>query len=161
MSSRKRKIIQLTLDNQFICYWYGVQEASDSIGVPRKGITAVLTGRAKSSFGYKWIYDFDLMEGEEWRRHPIYNLYGSNYGRIKLPSGRKTFGHKTRSGYCTIGIPISNIHKMVHRIIIECWFGIIPDKMQVDHLDKIRDNNYLTNLEIVTVKENNARKNKK
>lgn len=159
MSSRKRKINQFDLQGNFIKSWYGIQVAADALGVRRKGISACLSGKSKTSLGFKWEYDYDELPKElkeVWKDHPVYNLKGSSCGRIQHPSGRKTFGHETRSGYRTVGVPITNDHKMVHRIVWECFNGIIPNNMFINHKDKSRTNNSIINLELVTTAENNA-----
>ena len=45
----------------------------------------------------------------------------------------------------------------VHRIVAEAFMGRIPEKMVIDHLDGNPQNNHVSNLEIVTVRENTVR----
>ena len=42
----------------------------------------------------------------------------------------------------------------LHRLIYEVYYGIIPDKMQVDHIDNNRQNNNIENLRLVTQSQN-------
>jgi len=42
----------------------------------------------------------------------------------------------------------------VHRVVAEAFKGKIPDDMEVNHLDGNKQNNHLSNLEIVTHAEN-------
>lgn len=43
----------------------------------------------------------------------------------------------------------------IHRMAASTWIGIIPDKYTVNHIDGDKSNNNISNLEIVTRKENN------
>ena len=44
----------------------------------------------------------------------------------------------------------------VHRLVWETFNGKIPDGMEIDHINTVRDDNRLDNLRVVTHKENNA-----
>lgn len=45
---------------------------------------------------------------------------------------------------------------LIHRLVYESFYGNIPDGMEIDHIDTIRDNNTVENLRCVTHKENHA-----
>ena len=51
-----------------------------------------------------------------------------------------------------IGLPKKNYY--IHRLVYECHYGPIPDKMQINHIDSNRQNNCINNLELVTQSEN-------
>lgn len=52
-------------------------------------------------------------------------------------------------------IPIGNRKtSLVHRLVVETYIGRIPNDMQVNHKNCIRDDNRLENLEICTPKYN-------
>lgn len=53
-SKKKREVIQLTLEGIFINQFTSIKEAIDTTGI--KGISNVLTGRAKTAGNYKWTY---------------------------------------------------------------------------------------------------------
>ncbi len=42
----------------------------------------------------------------------------------------------------------------VHRLVFEAFNGIIPEGLEVDHINGIRDDNRLINLRLLTPKEN-------
>ena len=42
---------------------------------------------------------------------------------------------------------------LVHRLVYEAFYGKIPEGMEIDHIDTIRDNNSVENLRCVTHKE--------
>ncbi len=64
----------------------------------------------------------------------------------------KKIGATGLKGY----IYVTSNHKqyLAHRIIWEAFNGKIPDGMQIDHINTIRDDNRLENLKLVSSKEN-------
>lgn len=82
------------------------------------------------------------------------NVY-KNDGRYLSNEPRK-MKYLMNHGYYKVHTPLSHGHKIVyvHRIIAETFIGEIPDNMQVDHIDRNRTNNSVSNLRIVTPKEN-------
>lgn len=52
----KRKIVQLTLDNQFIAKYDSIAMASVATGIIESGIGHCCTGKHSSSGGFKWMY---------------------------------------------------------------------------------------------------------
>jgi hypothetical protein len=57
-----------------------------------------------------------------------------------------------RNGYLVARI--KRKHFYVHRIVWEMHYGPIPTKMQVDHIDRNKTNNALSNLRLATAAEN-------
>ena len=47
---------------------------------------------------------------------------------------------------------LKNCH--VHRFILECYNGIIPDKKVINHIDNNKNNNKINNLQCISQKEN-------
>jgi hypothetical protein len=45
-------------------------------------------------------------------------------------------------------------HYLVHRLIYEVYNGVIPEKIQVDHINGIRTDNRIENLRLVTNSQN-------
>ena len=54
-----------------------------------------------------------------------------------------------KNGYYEIKLSKNNKPKIfkLHRLIYQVHYGIIPDKMQVDHIDNNRQNNNIENLD--------------
>ena len=92
--------------------------------------------------------------------HPVYDLYGADEdGNIiniikKVPMK----GTKHATGYMMCGVRkyAQKGHKsyQVHRFIWECYNGVIPEGKVIDHINNIRDDNRLCNLQLTTQQEN-------
>ena len=92
--------------------------------------------------------------------HPVYNLYASdgNGNIIHLVKQVPSAGQKHKSGYlmCMVRKHGQNGQKgyMVHRFVYECFNGIIPDGKVIDHVNNIKDDNRLCNLQLMSQQEN-------
>lgn len=111
-------------------------------------------------------------ENEIWRDIPEYEgLYqASNMGRIRSvdryvnsPYNTKSFRkgkvlkpNITRNGYYQICLfKNSKVKKYsVHRLVYEVFNGQIPENMQVNHINEVKTDNRLSNLNLMTPKEN-------
>ena len=87
----------------------------------------------------------------------------SNLGRIK--SLKRPYGLKEKilkpqindSGYYRVELWKQSIRKYyrVHRLVWEAFNGSIPEGLQVNHINEIKTDNRLENLNLMTCKENN------
>lgn len=61
-----------------------------------------------------------------------------------------------KKGYKRVGLSINGklLTKKLHRLVAECFISNFCDKPQVNHIDGNKANNYITNLEWVTNREN-------
>lgn len=75
--------------------------------------------------------------------------YINESGNLYSSTGRLLCNRKDKNGY----IQISN-GQMLHRVVWEAFNGEIPEGMEIDHVNAIRDDNRLENLRLVTHKEN-------
>lgn len=101
---------------------------------------------------------------ESFRTVPCYEgLYEvSDYGAVMSlnyrGSGKKKEmkGVKNRGGYERVILSRDGVVKCfrVHRLVWEAFNGPIPEGMEIDHINTIRDDNRLVNLRCVTPKEN-------
>lgn len=98
---------------------------------------------------------------ETWRPVPGYEgLYDvSDLGAVRSHYGGKVRYlkcHKAENGYIQVALYKNGKGKglLVHRIEWEAFHCPIPDGMQIDHINTIRDDNRLSNLRVVTSKEN-------
>lgn len=102
---------------------------------------------------------------ENWR--PIFNgVYAvSDCGRVKrikrshssTPTG--ILNPYQKSGYPAVGIWIGGVGRScyVHELILRAFVGPRTNRMYIDHVDGVKENNSLANLEYVTPAENTQR----
>ena len=109
-----------------------------------------------------------LNNGKKYFIHPIYNKYAANDEgeiiHVKLGKPRK--GNQDQNGYLKISIFLAkNKIKSYysHRFVFECFYGLIEKNKQINHINFIRNDNSLKNLEDVTASENSRKsvKNRK
>lgn len=101
---------------------------------------------------------------EVWKPVPNYEgLYDvSNFGRVKSLNycGRYNISilkiHKDKKGYFCVTLTKNHTRKTykVHRLVYEAFNGTIPDDMQVNHINEIKTDNSLWNLNLMTNQEN-------
>lgn len=83
----------------------------------------------------------------------------------EVPSGLsrldgKPVGYLKKTGYWTLCVRVEGkAHYLsIHRIVWELANGPVPDGLQIDHIDRNRQNNLIENLRVVTSAENNQNK---
>ena len=92
--------------------------------------------------------------------HTVYNLYASDVNGyiIHLVKQVPLKGRKHKNGYlmCVVRKHGQNGQKSftVHRFVYECFNGEIPDGKVIDHVNNIKDDNRLCNLQLMTQQEN-------
>jgi len=86
---------------------------------------------------------------------------------LKKPSLRNYKGgilkpSKKDGKYKVVGLSKKNVVKQfyVHRLVVSAFIAEIPNGLAVNHKDKNIDNNQLTNLEIVSYRDNTIHANK-
>ena len=107
------------------------------------------------------------LEKEIWKDIPNYEGYQvSNLGRVKSLERIDALGRRvkekilkpliTRNGYYLIGLYKNSIQKFyyVHRFVWEAFNGQIPAGLQVNHINEVKTDNRLENLNLMTPKEN-------
>lgn len=86
----------------------------------------------------------------------------SNLGRVKSLENNKTKKEKIlkpkkmENGYLRVVLHKNREKKyfQVHRLVYETFVGEIPDGMQCNHINEIKSDNRLENLNLMTPKEN-------
>ena len=91
--------------------------------------------------------------------HPVYNKYAANEDgeimNIRLRKARK--GYLNNYGYLCFTIYLEknkNKKYSSHRFVFECFYGLIEKNKQINHINSVRVDNRIKNLEVVTASEN-------
>ena len=103
------------------------------------------------------------INGNKYRIHPVYNLYaGNRQGEvIHISKSVPMKGNYLDTGYLKVKVRGSGDKKQttvyVHRFIYECYNGVIPDGMVIDHINDIKDDNRVKNLQLMTPQHNSKK----
>ena len=94
---------------------------------------------------------------EEWKEIEFgYQI--SNQGRLKNKKGRVLKPQVLRGyNYNNIWSGSKYHRRQLHRLVVMAFIDKIPESMQVDHKNGIRNDNRVENLEIVSCRENITR----
>lgn len=98
-----------------------------------------------------------MIEEEIWKTVLDSNKYEvSNFGRIRSIKRKGVKKSKILAQYLFHGYPSITINKKskrMHRIVMEAFFG--KSKLHINHINGIKTDNRIENLEYVTQKQNN------
>jgi hypothetical protein len=162
-TSHPRRVIQLDKSGKEIKIFNSSIEAGKEIGLSPSAISKVLIKQNQTAGGFKWIYEdskyepleVDLSKGKVIKNYPKYMVFpdGNIYNNV-----RKVFVKpiKNASGYCYVSLCNKGIKQniYIHRIIADHFIENKENKPQVNHINKIRNDNRVENLEWVTGAEN-------
>ena len=108
-----------------------------------------------------------LNGGKKFYIHPIFSKYAaSKEGEIlNVKTGRILKKNLTDKGYYLFRISDKNLSKpknyYIHRFEWECVRGVIPEGFVIDHIDSVRTNNKIKNLQLLTLAQNVRKGNSK
>lgn len=96
---------------------------------------------------------------EVWKPVPNYEgLYdASNFGRVRSLYKNKILSiSRNKNGYCAIILYKRGKLKrfLIHRLVYETFVGSIPDGYEVNHINEIKTDNSVWNLNLMTHKQN-------
>ena len=97
-----------------------------------------------------------FINGKKYWIHPHFNLYaGNKYGEvIHISKFVPMKGNDHYSGYLKVMVRGSEDRKQTtvyaHRFIYECYHGVIPEGMVIDHINDNKKDNRLCNLQLMT-----------
>ncbi len=143
---------------------YNIETTGKNIEKDLNNLSSSLSQKIKRNknnyFGYNFIWKFEeenVEEKEIWK--PIIGIekteyYISNFGKIKTPSGKikETFG--IAGGYYDLKIVQNGKHHKIHRLVALHFIENPHNKPYVNHINGIKFDNRVENLEWVTNQEN-------
>jgi len=96
------------------------------------------------------------------KKHPKFKEYGAdidgNIYSFKSGKIKQLIVGNHKRGYHQLRVSIPKVESqmyLVHRLAYECWTEqMIPDGLQINHIDNCKTNNHIDNLELVTDYEN-------
>ena len=94
---------------------------------------------------------------QDFRPHPVLiNYEASRDGVVRNRRLKKPVGIVSNSGYLRFGAGKKTY--LCHRIIFECHNGSIKDSLVIDHINGIKTDNCLENLQAISQSENTKKK---
>ena len=107
-----------------------------------------------------------IFNGKIYYIHPIYTNYCTRKsGKVfNCKTMYQLIGRNNHTGYHHFTIKTDNKKTksvIAHRFIWECFHGIIPNGMVIDHVNDIKDDNRIKNLQMMTQQDNCLKSAKK
>lgn len=102
----------------------------------------------RMDFNEWFVYDASSPTGLRWK---VDRWAGPNYDKIRVRAG-EVAGSLTTKGYCQV-ILMKRGYR-IHRVIWRMLVGEIPEGMQIDHINQVKNDNRIENLRLVTNAEN-------
>jgi len=152
----ERAVLQISEDGTIVEEYRSLITAAKSHNCTHSNIRqSILKGyRCKGFFWQFKVYD---LPDEIWKDHPTLKIKCSTKGRVEFLTGKRSYGStKTRGGYKNISV--KNKTYYVSRLIAETFLENPTQKQTVDHIDRNRINNNLSNLRWATMSEQNLNK---
>ena len=144
-----KKIIQKdTTTGETVKVWDSVKTLKSALHIGR---------REGVHHGFQWEDEKPLeIEGEQWKKVTVDDkreIDVSDHGRVKLNSGKITYGSLSTTGYLCMSFKYKQFY--VHRLVCLAFNPTEnPELVVVDHKDGNKFNNKAENLEFVTIAEN-------
>ena len=124
-------------------------------------------------YGYYRMFDSRIkqrvkFEGKKYFKHPVFSNYAANKNGevINVKTGRIIRMSKSGNGYLKFNL--SNKKKLEktityfnHRFVFEVFKGPIPKCLETDHINGIKTDNRIKNLQLLTHKQNIQKSNNK
>lgn len=174
-----RKVVQYTLDGEYIKVWDSANEAGRSLS--KKNGSQIVTcckHLITQVQGFRWLYEEESENAQEvFKKYPLFGstneelfsdtntwrkvadkYYVSKYGELKNRMGKTIKTYKDNSGYKQINTrAVRKYGNWLHLVVAKAfpeicgeWF----DGAVVDHIDGNPANNKAENLRVTTMKSN-------
>jgi hypothetical protein len=102
---------------------------------------------------------FEDLDKEVWKDIDEFQGYFkvSNFGRVKNQN-KIMKQYIDKDGYCLVNLYFNKKQKLlrVHKLVANCFLEQIIGSIQINHINSIKQDNNVSNLEWVTVSENNC-----
>ena len=130
-------------------------------------LTKVLPSIRKYGYyklGDKRIKQRVIIDGVKYYKHPVFSNYAARKnGDILSLKNKKIIKMVKSSGYLNFTIYDKKLEKRInylqHRFVYEVFRGPIPRRFEIDHINGIKTDNRLKNLQLLTHKQNVEKSN--
>jgi hypothetical protein len=161
-TSHPRKVIQKDLEGNIIKTYDSLKDAGVGIGKSESAISKAVLKINPTAGGFIWDYEgihtieLDITKGKPIYENIKYLIFpdGNVYNNVRKSLVKPI---KNASGYCYVTISSNKTKKncYIHRLVAEHFIENKDiKKTQVNHKNKKKDDNQITNLEWVTPSEN-------
>jgi HNH endonuclease len=103
-----------------------------------------------------------MEDTEEYKSHPVLSNYIANVkGDVfRAKDHLKILGSSRILGYNQLTLTTNEgtkCYKMRHVFVYECFHGLVPDGHEIDHIKNDKQNNHLSNLQCLSIKEHHIK----
>ena len=115
-------------------------------------------------FGYYINFDSKIkqrviIDGKKYYKHPVFSNYAANKnGDVLSLKSERILKMEKNAGYLRFKIYNEKLEKRInysqHRFVFEVFKGVIPSCFEVDHINEIKSDNRIKNLQLLTHKQN-------
>ena len=100
-----------------------------------------------------------IIDGKKYYKHPVFSNYNANKNRDVLSlKSERILKMEKNDGYLRFKIYNEKLEKRInysqHRFVFEVFKGVIPKCFEVDHINNVKSDNRLKNLQLLTHKPN-------
>ena len=115
-------------------------------------------------YGYYRIFDSRIkqrviFDGKKFYKHPVFNNYAANKnGDVLSLKSEKILEMEKNKGYLRFKIDNEKLEKRIsyfqHRFVYEVFKGPITRYFEIDHVNNVKTDNRIKNLQLLTHKQN-------
>ena len=105
-----------------------------------------------------------IIDGKKYYKHPVFTNYAARKnGEVINVKNEKIIKMIKFNGYLYFGLSDEKLEKnknyYQHRFVYEVFRGVIPNCFEIDHINEIKSDNRLKNLQLLTHKQNVEKSN--